>query len=327
MALVQSILAVNTLCNSRCITCDFWQKGSRQLQLSREEIFAAVDQLHAAGVDQVMISGGEPLTHPDITDILRYIADRGIFIILNTNGILLQKYMHEIARYTGILTISMDASTPELYEKIRGVDKFDRIMTAIKKMRAEYPDFRISLRFTIQRYNLFDVFAVASLAESLGCDLGLNPIDAFSDNFFREERPGGSGGGSDLVNSDDLVPTEEELDRFITFLDQQECLRDASKRALTATWTKEKFIRLAHYFRRLRRGELVRLESPPCIVPYTCVLVEANGDVRHCFYAEPSGSIREERLIDLLSPEEIDKGVEALRLSGKCHDCRCRLFC
>lgn len=326
LSVVQAIIATNTVCNSRCITCNYWRKGSRSIQLSRAEIEDAVDQLHEVGVDQIMISGGEPLTHPNLFEVLHYIKRKGIRIVLNTNGILLAKYMDDVARTGDILVVSMDASSPELYARIRGTNRFHQIVSAVRVMRSQHPQARVDLRCTLQRHNLLDVFSIAQLANDLHCRLGFNPVDAVSDNFLRESRPGGIGNNSDNVAFDDLIPTLDEIDEFVALLDTQDVLDDPMSVSISATWTKTKFLRLAEYFRGLRQNRPRQQAGSPCIVPYTSILIEANGDVKRCFYDKPSGNISEGKLTTFCSESEVEKGIDVLRGSGKCHNCRTRLF-
>lgn len=49
--------------------------------------------------DAVSIAGGDPLTHPEIVDIVRMVADRGLKPVLNTNGLALDRaLLHELGR-------------------------------------------------------------------------------------------------------------------------------------------------------------------------------------------------------------------------------------
>jgi len=77
-------------CNLRCIGCGrvIEYKDVIKRRLSVEESLGAV---HASGVPVVSISGGEPLLHEQIGDIVRAIVDEKRFIYLCTNGLLLRE--------------------------------------------------------------------------------------------------------------------------------------------------------------------------------------------------------------------------------------------
>lgn len=77
-------------CNLRCISCGrvIEYKDVIERRLSVEESLGAV---HASGAQVVSISGGEPLLHEQIGDIVRAIVDEKRFIYLCTNGLLLRE--------------------------------------------------------------------------------------------------------------------------------------------------------------------------------------------------------------------------------------------
>lgn len=77
-------------CNLRCIGCGrvIEYKDVIERRLSVEESLAAV---HASGAPVVSISGGEPLLHEQIGDIVRAIVDEKRFVYLCANGLLLRE--------------------------------------------------------------------------------------------------------------------------------------------------------------------------------------------------------------------------------------------
>jgi len=58
-------------------------------ELSTEEIYAVMDDLKSFGVSVLILSGGEPLLHPDIFDISRRAKDMGFYVGLSSNGTLI----------------------------------------------------------------------------------------------------------------------------------------------------------------------------------------------------------------------------------------------
>ena len=77
-------------CNLHCIACGRIREYSDILDkmLSLEECLAAVEE---AGAPVVSITGGEPLLHPEIEDIVAGIIQQKRFVYLCTNGMLLEK--------------------------------------------------------------------------------------------------------------------------------------------------------------------------------------------------------------------------------------------
>src|SRR6201998_2730305 len=74
-------------CNLACTYCNEFDDFSKPV--ATEEMFRRVDKLGALGTAVVTISGGEPLLHPELDDVIRRIRANGMIAGLITNGYLL----------------------------------------------------------------------------------------------------------------------------------------------------------------------------------------------------------------------------------------------
>src|SRR5215831_2056425 len=74
-------------CNLSCTYCNEFDNYSKPIPT--EEMFRRIDRLASFGTTIITISGGEPLLHPDLEKIIRYIRSRGAIAGLITNGYLL----------------------------------------------------------------------------------------------------------------------------------------------------------------------------------------------------------------------------------------------
>ena len=84
-------LEITARCNYNCIHC-FNASDNARLhdELSFEQVESLLDEARDAGVQAVLITGGEPLMHPRFFDIMEAVYARGMFVHeLNTNGRLL----------------------------------------------------------------------------------------------------------------------------------------------------------------------------------------------------------------------------------------------
>ena len=110
-------------CNLRCAHCYIDATEAAGEEMSLEEYAKVIDDLAQYKVPMVILSGGEPLIRKDFFEILGMINDAGIKSVISTNGTLITKenaqHMAELGiRYAGV---SMDAATPELHDRFRGV--------------------------------------------------------------------------------------------------------------------------------------------------------------------------------------------------------------
>ena len=117
-------LSVTELCNLRCRYC-MPEEGVCKLKhsqlLTEEEMIRAVRAAAALGITKVRITGGEPLTKPNILSICKHVSQvPGILeTSLTTNATLLPSLAVSL-REAGVkrVNISLDTLNPEKYRSI-----------------------------------------------------------------------------------------------------------------------------------------------------------------------------------------------------------------
>jgi MoaA/NifB/PqqE/SkfB family radical SAM enzyme len=100
-------------CNLSCTYCNEYDDHSAAVPTG--EVIDRVDRLAALGTGVVTLSGGEPLLHPDLDDIIRHIRERGIIATLITNGYLLTRDRIRRLNRTGLdhMQLSIDNVVPD----------------------------------------------------------------------------------------------------------------------------------------------------------------------------------------------------------------------
>ncbi len=100
-------------CNLSCKYCNEYDKVSSPIP--RQEMFRRIDKLAALGTTAVTFSGGEPLLHPELEQLIRHVRDRGMIAGLITNGYLLTVDRINSLNRAGLdhLQISIDNVTPD----------------------------------------------------------------------------------------------------------------------------------------------------------------------------------------------------------------------
>ncbi len=105
-------------CNYRCPIC-FTDGGSAHPdELTTAEALEVVKKAHAAGVGDILISGGEPFQREDLLDILTRMAEYGITARIASNGSLLNGKLLSRLRcqtLTKSFQISLDTIDPAVY--------------------------------------------------------------------------------------------------------------------------------------------------------------------------------------------------------------------
>ncbi len=100
-------------CNLSCSYCNEYDNFSKPLPL--ETVFRRLDRLAELGTSIITISGGEPLLHPQLEEIIRHIRRRGMIAGMITNGYLLTRARIESLNNSGLehLQISIDNVKPD----------------------------------------------------------------------------------------------------------------------------------------------------------------------------------------------------------------------
>src|SRR5271157_3776340 len=100
-------------CNLDCTYCNEYDDASKPVPLA--EMKKRLDLLAEMGTSIITISGGEPLMHPELDEIIRHIRKRGMIAGLITNGFFLNKERIERLNEAGLehLQISIDNAVPD----------------------------------------------------------------------------------------------------------------------------------------------------------------------------------------------------------------------
>lgn len=141
-------------CNLRCIMC-YRNYGIkvREGTLSLDDIKLLVKQFSDMHIPSLWLSGGEPLLHPYIQEILRAFGSvKPVDYWMVTNGLLLSDEMAATIIDSGLtwLSVSIDASAADTYKRIRGGDyqkliqNIERFLSIRKEKGSKLPFLRVS---------------------------------------------------------------------------------------------------------------------------------------------------------------------------------------
>lgn len=123
-------LEVTNRCNLLCETCPrTFEDLESPADMSWSLFTKIVDQV--PDVARVVLHGvGEPMLVKNLPRMIRYLKDRGTYVLFNTNGTLLnpKKYAEIVDTGLDELRVSLDAADRETYAQVRGKDFFNRIV-------------------------------------------------------------------------------------------------------------------------------------------------------------------------------------------------------
>jgi SynChlorMet cassette radical SAM/SPASM protein ScmF len=160
-------------CNLRCRHC--WiepphQSEKRQYPALDPELFRhIVRQAKPLGLSGVKLTGGEPLMHPRIGEILEAVRIEEVNLTVETNGVLCTPALaRDLARSRlRHISVSIDGADAETHEWVRGVEGcFEAAIGGIRNLVAA--GIRPQVIMSLMRKNVCQVEALVRMAESLG---------------------------------------------------------------------------------------------------------------------------------------------------------------
>jgi MoaA/NifB/PqqE/SkfB family radical SAM enzyme len=152
-------------CNLSCSYCNEYDDYSKPVPT--EEMLARIDRLASFGTTLIVISGGEPLLHPEIETIIAHIRLRGMIAALITNGYLLTRDKIDSLNRAGLdhLQISIDNAQPDdvSMKSLKVLDKKLQLL-------AEHAEFHVNINSVLGSgvINPEDALVVARRAQELG---------------------------------------------------------------------------------------------------------------------------------------------------------------
>jgi MoaA/NifB/PqqE/SkfB family radical SAM enzyme len=104
-------------CNLSCTYCNEYDDHSPPVPT--HDVLRRIDRLAMLGTGIITLSGGEPLLHPDLDEIIRRIRSHGVIATLITNGYLLSRERISRLNRAGLdhLQISIDNVVPDEVSK------------------------------------------------------------------------------------------------------------------------------------------------------------------------------------------------------------------
>ena len=165
-------------CNAKCSFCDIWEKPSPYVTL--EAARRNLADARRLGVRVVDFTGGEPLLHRELADLLRAARAEGMLTTVTTNAMLYPKRAQELRGLVDMLHFSLDSADRATHDAGRGVACFDFVLESIRVAQelGERPD----ILFTVFPENINDLERVwAEITQPNKLVLIVNPAFQYNE--------------------------------------------------------------------------------------------------------------------------------------------------
>jgi MoaA/NifB/PqqE/SkfB family radical SAM enzyme len=269
-------------CNAACDFCDIWEKPSPYITLAQAE--ANFKDLKKLGVKVIDFTGGEPLLHREIVDLLALAKKMKFITTLTTNCLLYPKNAEKLRGLVDMLHFSLDSPEKAEHDASRKVAAFDFVMQSIEKAKSigERPD----ILFTVFETNIHQIEKVwKEICVPNHLLLILNPVFAYND-----------------------VNTRQGL--------SPKALQDLKY------WAKQPMIYLNDAFLLLRQDGGNQIDKPICRAgSSTIVISPENKLVLPCYHLGIESLPIENNLFDIYKSEKVQKLVKMQGRYAQCQGC------
>lgn len=290
------ILMPHSACNCRCVMCDIWKDNKNLKQLTEQDVRLLLDSLKKFGTQQVVMSGGEALLNSNFFRLCEILKSADLNITLLTTGLTIKKNADEILQWVDNLIVSLDGDEA-LHDAIRNIPgAFSKLKEAVEFIHSLDPDFPITARTVIHRLNFRNWEAIIHSAKSMGIDqVSFLPADVSSHAFNRQMAWAEPKQHEILISKKELPELKEVIERIIAISFDFEAGFIAESPAK---------LRQIHDYYAAFYG-LNPFPFKKCNAPWVSAVIEADGNVRPCFFHDAVGNIRDSSLASILNSREV----------------------
>ncbi len=301
---------VTRSCNLACVHCRASSVcGPYPGELDTAECLALLDRIASVGKPVVILTGGEPLLREDIFRIARRGTDKGLRMVLATNGTLVAEETAKKMLDAGIqrVSISIDGVDAKRHDEFRRVPgAFAGALAGIENLKRAGMEFQINT--TVTKANLGQVADILELAKGLG---------AVAHHIFLLVP---TGRGREM-SGQEISP--EEYERILVWFYEESCRCSIQLKATCAP----------HYFRiyRQKKGSGLKearyrpLHSMTrgCLGGSSFCFISHTGMVQPCGYLEVDcGQVRERSFAEIWKSSPVFNDLRDLKkYRGKCGRC------
>lgn len=313
------ILMPHSACNCRCVMCDIWKDNKNLKQLQVQDVARLMATLKKFGTKEVLMSGGEALLNTNFFALCEILKKERIKITLLTTGLAIKQHALAIVKWIDELIVSIDGDEA-LHDAIRNIPgAFSKLKAGVEYIHKLQPEFKVTARSVIHQLNFRNWQAIINAAKAMGIQqISFLPADVSSHAFNRQiawSEP----------RQHEILPSENELAQLSEVVSNliAENALDFNTQFIAESPAKIKAI--YQYY-----AAFYGLNDFPfkkCNAPWVSTVIEADGNVRPCFFHDAIGNIHEQPLNEILNNKNGVGFRQSLDMSKNptCVRCVCSL--
>lgn len=167
--------------NDCCFHCPFCSVGKARAEYINITFAKKIlSSCKKDGVETIYYTGGEPLMHPDIKEIVKFGYDLGLRQVILTNGFLLKSSkITSILKWVDIIGVSFHGTKKLHDETVTIKGAMTRILTSLDKINQAYPALEIGINCTLteKNSNLKELKFLANVAKKYNGSLSISRLN------------------------------------------------------------------------------------------------------------------------------------------------------
>jgi heme b synthase len=316
-------------CNLFCAHCrasahDSSYKG----ELSTQECFHLIDGIVQVGKPIIILTGGEPLLRPDVFEVGRYAVDKGLRVVMGTNGTLITEETASKLKEVPVsrIAISLDFPTAELQDNFRGqTGAFKAALSGIANIRRA--GIEVQINCTLTQLNVSSLNDLLNLALEVGA-VAFHPFLLV---------PTGRGKGLESVEL-----SSQQYENTLNWIYDKQV--ELGNRLFFKPTDAPHYLRIMKQ-RQSQNPQPISLSQPSsstnsghhpgnaisrgCLAGISFCFVSHQGRVQGCGYLDvEAGNIRNQPFKQIWTDSQVFNHLRNIAsLKGKCGDCEYKRIC
>lgn len=175
--------ALTQACPFKCIYCGDGGEVtiSSKKDFDIDSLERAVDISMQEGVEKFRLTGGEPFSYRNISRAINYVLNKGAYLLVNTNGLLVDRHLGKFASSGNLrnlhIAVSLDTVNEETFDKMSSTRGFyKRVMGNIEMLRRMNLLMRINM--VVTKLNADEIGQMIDFCNQLGVDLKLQEVSS-----------------------------------------------------------------------------------------------------------------------------------------------------
>lgn len=305
---ISATLELTPLCNMNCDMC-YVRLSAEEMRhkgrmLTGREWLSLAQSMHQQGLLFVMLTGGEPLLHPDFKEIYLGLRQMGMILTLNTNGTLIDESWADFfaAHPPRRINITLYGAGADVYESLcHHRAGFEQTLHGIRLLKERRLSVKMNVSLT--RKNLADIEEILAIAHELD-------VPAIIDTY--------------------MSPASREREKGFDW-DSRVSPEDAARirvRALQEHYSEQEYLQEAGKMLYISRHALPDegRKGVTCKAGRCSLMINWQGQMRPCVVMSgPAFDVQKEGFLSCW--QQLVKAMDQIWLNEKCSACPDRVAC